>query len=312
MKSAYVALGYQCNHQCIMCPLSQGDREGAQLSCDEVLAAIEREHLQTGDHLTLSGGEPTLVPFLTDVIETLSRQGIHITLLSNSSGFADAELAGQLAAVTSPSRFNVVTAIHSADAAVHDKITGTPGSLEQSLQGLHNLLDAGVNITIKHIVTALTYEGLPDLARMICRHFPPRVEVQFTSADYSGNALANADILRITFAEAQEKFEEALHILTRGCRMPYRISMIEMPLCACSAQYWKYFRSTGDMLNFYLAPNAHESGGVIHQMPNGCAPAYSECERCDVRCFCPGAWNTAYELMGTQLLRRVECRMINN
>ena len=218
----------------------------------------------------------------------------------------------QLAAVTNLSRFNVVTAIHSADAALHDKITGTPGSLERSLQGLYNLREAGINITIKHILTALTYEGLPDLAKMICCNFPPNVEVQFTSADYSGTALANADILRITFAQAQKKFEQALHILTKECRIPYRISMIEMPLCACSSQYWKYYRSTGDMLSFYLAPNAHKKGGIIHQMPNGCAPVYDECQRCDVRCFCPGAWNTAYELMEAQLLRPIECRMINN
>ena len=312
MKSVYIALGYGCNHRCVMCPLTDQDRNSGMFSYDYILSLLSNQELSVDDHVTLSGGEPTLCEYLYDLIEMLCNKGLRITLLTNCSGFSDFNNAHELFRRINPAHFNVVTAIHSADAKLHDKITGVDGSFEQSIKGLHNLLDAGVNITIKHIITALTYRTLPEFSKMICREFPPKAEVQFTSADYSGNALKNADMLAISFAESQQKLDEALYFLTRECIQPYKVSLIEMPLCASDSKYWQYFRITGDKLDLYVAPNAKETGGVMYQMANGCAPMYPECENCSVRCFCPGAWNTAYNLIGNKLLRSIKCSIIDN
>lgn len=307
MKSSYIAVGYRCNHKCVMCPLSNRERNDIPIPYASMISHIESEGFSAGDHITLSGGEPTLCEYLLDLLEYLMNRKIRVTLLTNSSGFADRTKAVKLARITDSSRFNVVTALHSADPAVHDEITQTPGSFQQSVSGLKNLSDAGVNITVKHILNAKTYKGLAEYADMIIRNFPPSAEIQFTSIDISGNALKNASELLTGFKEMQSDLEKALQILTEECRIPYRISLIEMPLCACSPKYWKYYRQMEKSLDSYIAPNTLNDRGVVRNMQNECLPVYLECGRCDVRCFCPGAWHSSYTLMKDGLLRPIRC-----
>lgn len=306
VKAAYIALGYRCNHQCIMCPLSNTDQINKAFTFNQVLESFQQENLNAGDHVTLSGGEPTLVEFLPELIRFLNQKKIHVTLLTNASGFANRDYAEKIKACSDSSRFNVVIALHSSNPKVHDYITGVQGSFYQSMLGVHNLIDVGINVTIKHIITGLTYKGLPSLAEMICKEFPPKVEVQFTSTDYSGKARNNTDRLVVRFNECREYLEKALHILSQECLIPYHISMIEMPLCACNPKYWRYYRIIGDRLDYYLAPNVNNPHQIIYEIKNKCAPVYPECEECHVKCFCPGVWDSAYKLIGSGLLRTLK------
>ena len=82
MKSAYLALGYRCNHKCIICPLSADERELSAVSFDTVISYIKKEGLSFGDHITLSGGEPTLCDYLYDLVEFLSERGIILFFIS--------------------------------------------------------------------------------------------------------------------------------------------------------------------------------------------------------------------------------------
>ena len=304
MKSAYIAVGYRCNHRCLMCPLSTRDRLHAALSYEQIIRSIE--DLSAGDHITLSGGEPTLVPFLLDLIQEILKRGIRITLLSNGIGFTVLEMVERLAEIVKKSPFNVVIAIHSANPEIHDAMTGLSGSFDQSMLAIHQVLDAGVNVTLKYIISGYTITGLPDLAKRIAEEFTPNLEIQLTSMDYSGHALKKADEFRVTFEQARHFVNTALDILLHQCHQAYRVSMIEMPLCACSPEYWFCFRQTGNT-SLYLAPNVENTEKIIRELPNQCAAIYPPCHKCDVRCFCPGTWYSAYRLIGETLINPIKC-----
>jgi len=259
-----------------------------------------------GDHVTLSGGEPTLAPFFLNLIRELVDRKIRITLLSNGSGFTSPEMVAELAAMVKNYPFNVVIALHSSSAELHDTMTGTQGSFAESTSAIHQLMAAGVNVTLKHILCKKTAKGMPDLAAMIAEEYPPEIEVQFTSMDYSGRAGENAGVLQITFHEAREYLNASLDILLHQCIRPHRVSMLEMPLCACSPEYWHCFHLTSGP-NLYLAPNVEKEGKMILELPNQCGATYPPCEDCDVRGLCPGTWRSAYERMGKRLLDPVKC-----
>lgn len=307
LKSSYIAVSYQCNHHCLMCPLSKSDYDMVPITMQQVLQQLASEQLQSGDHVTLSGGEPTLVPFLPELLAALMEMGLRVTLLTNASGFASQKLVKQVVQAVDKCRFNVVTALHAADSSQHDAITRKEGSLQESLAGLRNLLQYQLNVTIKHILTAASIVNLPTLATMIRREFPPCVEIQFTSTDYSGRATEHCNLFLARFSETQNVLERAIDILTVECKQAYPISIIEMPLCACSPKYWKYFRSTGCHTSVYISPNTKTESKTLHNLPNGCMSNYPECQECDVQCFCPGAWHSAYEFLGTGLLRPIHC-----
>ena len=71
-----------------MCPLSKSDYDMVPITMQQVLQQLASEQLQSGDHVTLSGGEPTLVPFLPELLAALMEMGLRVTLLTNASGFA--------------------------------------------------------------------------------------------------------------------------------------------------------------------------------------------------------------------------------
>lgn len=306
MKSAYIAVGYQCTHHCMICPLTTYDRLHGKLPYESIMNNIENAKLSVGDHVTISGGEPTLSPFFPDLIRELLARRLRITVLSNGHSFTDSAMVANLANITNGQAFNVVIAVHSSRAALHDTITGTPGSFVESLLAIHMLLNSGIPVTIKHIISKMTVSGLPELADMIIQEFKPTAEVQFTSMDYSGQAAKNAEQLKVTFPEVRPFLDNALNRLLYQSKMPYRVSMIEMPMCACSPKFWNLFHATSQS-NIYLAPNAQTNSKMITDLPNQCSAKYPPCEGCDLRWHCPGTWQSAYHLMGPALLTPVKC-----
>ena len=153
---------------------------------EDVKNTIEANDLGEGDRVVLSGGEPCLSALFLDAVKYIMCKGLGITMLSNVSCFADIDFVKQLEDVVNKSRFDIITALHSSDAAVHDEITGCFGSHSTSLAAIGNLIQRGFHITIKHIVSKKTYKGLPLLARMISDKYPPTVDFQLTAMDFCG------------------------------------------------------------------------------------------------------------------------------
>lgn len=70
MGTSYLAIWYECNHQCLCCPLTTYDRLHKRLSFDEIkdrVALIKRQ--DTVPHIVLSGGEPMLHPDFLKILE---------------------------------------------------------------------------------------------------------------------------------------------------------------------------------------------------------------------------------------------------
>ena len=304
MKSSYIAVGYACNHNCIICPCSTYDRLHKQQDLQTIKKAVLESNLSSGDHVVISGGEPTIHDDFYKILEFLSQQGIAITLLSNSEKFTDMELAKKLTDIVDTNSFDVVSAIHSCDPSVHDKITGVVGSFQKTQDGICNLLYCNINITIKQIINKLTYVGLPEWANFVIKNYSPRVEVQFTSMDYCGRAKKNLDELFITFDEIQPYLETALDTFEQEIDKR-RIRIIEAPLCMLDPYYWKYYVDSGSVLNMYSAPNVENESGYTYDLANECGTYYNECGYCLVRKMCPGIWKSAYEIGGESLLRQI-------
>ncbi len=142
---------YKCANRCIFC--ATGDRITAALSWEKI-DTILRQHRDEGtDQLDIDGGEPTLHPQLVEAIELARDLGYRsINLTSNGRMLRDAELAQRIlqSGVT-----HFLISLHGPTAAVHDEATGTPGSFEQTMAGIDNVmaqrpagLDVGVNVTI--------------------------------------------------------------------------------------------------------------------------------------------------------------------
>ena len=123
MGTSYLAIGYECNHQCMCCPLTTYDRLHRRLTFEEIkkrVALIKRQ--DTVPHIVLSGGEPMLHPDFLKILEFVADEGFHITILSNSTRCKDRDFVRKIKQVIPESGFDIVTAIHSSTPAIHDRL----------------------------------------------------------------------------------------------------------------------------------------------------------------------------------------------
>lgn len=306
MSSSYLALGYECNHNCICCPLTTYDRLHKRLSFEEIKERIDFIRQDSEErHIVLSGGEPMLHPEFLKILELVGCAGFHMTVLSNSSQCRNIRFVESIKNVMPDHRFDIVTAIHSSDPAVHDRITGTKGSLLETLEGLDNLVSAGIPVTIKHIFNRISLPDLMETFRYLEEHYPPHVGFQFCTMDYSGRAGKNIDQLFVSIEELQSPVEELLDFLEMRMSKKRRISFIESPLCMTDPYYWKYFNTASNGLDTYIAPNTDEKQ-ASHDVISECGTYFEPCKRCAVNKWCAGTWKSAYDYRKDSLLKPIK------
>ena len=158
-----IDLTYRCNNQCRHCWLSipaDSPRIEKELSADDIFR-IALEARQIGcNEWSISGGEPMLRPDFPEIFDSLTRKVVSYTLNTNGS-LITPEIAKLLTR-----RGNKIVAFYGADAAVHDKITRTPGSFEAFLRGCAYLKKAGAGFSVQVVPMRDNFQQLDAMLRL--------------------------------------------------------------------------------------------------------------------------------------------------
>ena len=310
MGTSYLAIGYECNHQCICCPLTTYDRLHNRLSFYEIkerVALIKRQDMVS--HIVLSGGEPMLHPDFLKILEYVVDEGFYITVLSNSVRCKNRDFVRKIKRIIPENKFDIITAIHSSTPSIHDRLTGVSGSLLQTLSGIDNLVEEEIPVTIKHIFNRVSLPTLIETFRYLEEHYPPQVGFQFCTMDYSGRAWKNIQELFVMMEDIKKSIEPMIDYLEERMIKKRSISFIETPFCLTDPYYWKYFNNVSNKLDTYIAPNTDERQ-VDYEVFSECGPFYEPCKKCDVRKWCAGTWKTAYKYRQIGLLKPI-CNIQN-
>ncbi|MDD5627848.1 MAG: radical SAM protein [Elusimicrobia bacterium] len=119
-------LTYGCVQGCVFC--SESSRlarfRGAHLRAAEVARVLAVKRRQGCDHLTLTGGEPTLHPGLPAVLAAARRLGFKTYVTSNGARLAEAGYAR----LVLPLIDELCLSVHGDDAELHDSLTRCSGS----------------------------------------------------------------------------------------------------------------------------------------------------------------------------------------
>lgn len=311
MRSGYISLTTRCTHRCLCCPCRRKPGEaGKDLPLDEVFRTVDAG-LENGlSEMVLSGGEPTLHGDFVAIAEALARRGIKIGVLTTAERFSDPEFLRQVLSVVPVRQFRVLSALHSFDPQVHDGITRSPGSQQRTLRGLRLLCEAGVSLTVKHLITAPTVNALPDFAEAFLAEFPPQVRLLFCHIDYQGEAYLNRDRLAVHFADSGPRLEAALDRILAAAerektwKAERRVKVRDTPLCAVAPSYWPFFHSQAALkLSVYHDPKYAEEGNGPHRnVANSSGPFFKECTACPARPNCPGTWQSAESVLRPDFL----------
>jgi radical SAM protein with 4Fe4S-binding SPASM domain len=133
-----LALSYRCNNDCAHCYNVEG-RPMQELSTDEWKRVLDRAWELGIPHIIFTGGEPTLVEGLPELIAHAEGLGQITGLNTNGRRLADERYVERLVAAGLD---HVQITLESNDAAIHDRMVGSRGAFPQTVRGIRNVLAA--------------------------------------------------------------------------------------------------------------------------------------------------------------------------
>lgn len=173
-----VNLTYRCNNHCRFCAI--GNRIKENLPLETVLEILARYHAQGITQLDLDGGEPSLHPDLLAIVSRAREMGFApVSVTTNGRRLAYRDFARALlkAGVN-----NLLFSIHGPTAASHEAETQAPGSFEETMEGLKNVLELrgpGVTVAVNTTLSEGNFRSLPELARQMVELRVDQMNLQF-------------------------------------------------------------------------------------------------------------------------------------
>lgn len=238
-----------CNSRCVMCPQPPTIHSHEQIEVNKTVLELIDESTQG---ICITGGEPTTV--INEFLEILSicNQRFpksQVTVLTNGIKLAEFDTAKRLAACRSKFICYCIPLYSDID-DIHDRITGVQNSFYLTARGLQNLALLGIPIEVRHVITRMNYDRLPNFTEFVYKNFPFASHVALMGQEMTGLAEKNAAIVWVDPIEYQGALAEAVHVLERG-GIP--VSVYNHQLCILESRTRNVARrSISDWKNSYL------------------------------------------------------------
>ena len=148
----------RCNCRCVMCDIWQANRNGYELSRDDLAAHLDAFHRLNVRWVVLSGGEALMHANLFALCEGLKELDVKITLLS--TGLLLKRYAADVVQWC-----DEVTVSLDGSRAVHDAVRRVPRAFDRLAEGVAALktLDPGFRVTARCVVQRANFADVPHL-----------------------------------------------------------------------------------------------------------------------------------------------------
>ncbi|MCB8818324.1 His-Xaa-Ser system radical SAM maturase HxsC [Desulfosporosinus shakirovi] len=275
-KENVLFLTNQCNNNCVFCP----DTATVRQTRSNVPLDVLREIILLMDvrtpYLCITGGEPTLLcDELFDVLGLCKERftNTHFIMLTNGRMFSSKRFTDEFIR-NKPQQMIVGIPLYSDSSPQHDYITSVKGCFEQTISGIANLIQSGVPVEIRIVVSRLNVSVLEGIAQLITSLFPTIFRVNFMALEMSGNAFKNREEVWIDFNESIPEVSKAiLHLIKHGIST----FLYNFPLCHVPSELW------------------HLSVKSISEHKAKFLP---ECSNCDAMEFCGGFFVSSLKQAG--------------
>jgi len=226
----HVLVGARCNNNCLFCMEADRTRRAERIasqSRDDIRRMID-QYPRT-DEVLFTSGEPTLEPELCTYIEWAKQRGFRVIgLVTNGRRLAYRGYAREL---LDAGLNRVTVSIHGHTATLHDGQTRTPGSFEQSLAGLDEIVRLGRRRHLRvHTSTVLNRRTLPYLEEIRCLLSSRGADVTvFNVMMGKGRGAQHAERLLAAYPEVVGRVHQLCHELPESHQRTIRIE--DIPPC---------------------------------------------------------------------------------
>jgi len=274
---ATITVNFKCNNNCISCinyrKVANSNRERSLDDIKRMMKKLEKEGVK---HLDLNGGEPTIKKDLFEILKYLEEEypRLEVKLLSNGRMFCYADYVEKLRELNL-TKFSLVINLYAGDKSINDAITRSPGSWEQTVKGMKNLLHAGFKVELRIVVNKLNYRHLPEMAGFILREFGGIASVDFINMKVTGEARKNRNIILPRYTESVAYVQRAVDIL----KDQVNVRLLHFPFCILERKYWDFAKGVTIDRHITLAP---------------------QCDFCEQKNDCPMIWKSYIDIIGPE------------
>ena len=278
-KDIDIMMTIHCNSNCIMCPISEGARQSNETGYIGWVKELIKHLPYDVEHICITGGEPTLMrEELFRILDLLKKKFpvSDFQFLSNGRSCGNADFCRQLVDHF-PDNILIGVPLHADKSDIHDKISQTPGSFEQTVQGIKNLLALHQSVELRIVVSKLNVDHLSSLGNFIAKELQGISRAAFMGMEMMGNAVKNIDAVWIPYADAVAACEPVLEkLIVAGIDA----MLFNYPLCLLHKKYW------------FLAKQSISPYKVRF---------YEQCDNCLVKGTCSGFFQSTKNIKQTDV-----------
>jgi len=184
-KAAYLQITRRCNQACIFCSNPQFDKNYSFEEAKKQVLEFKRKGI---NEIFLSGGEPTIVKFLPELIFFIKKQGIEPRMITNGVKLSYKKLTKKL---FDYGLRDINISIHSNKAEIANRLSQRKGHFKKVIEGVRNAIDIGMNVQINSTINSVNCKSLVEFVKFFCKNFPEINHFVFNNLDpgYSDSKL---------------------------------------------------------------------------------------------------------------------------
>lgn len=152
-------LTHQCNFRCIYCFNSAAPDKPHMMSTPDWLRVLAEAVEQGVVRCTISGGEPLTHPGFREILEAVMDYDMFPYVCTNGSLVGPEEVE-YFTGLRLPC---IQISLDAVDEAIHDRMSRAPGSLPDVRTAIHALIDAGIDVMVKSVITPINFTDLEKL-----------------------------------------------------------------------------------------------------------------------------------------------------
>jgi len=297
MERVDIKIGFQCNNRCQFCV--QGNKRDILPYKDlkEIKRDFKEAFKKGKREVVLTGGEPTLHPNFWEIIKLAKSIGFkNIQIQTNGRMFSymDFCLKTIEAGVTEFS-----PAIHGPNAKIHDFLTSSPGSFNETIQGIRNLKKLGQRVITNTVITTRNYRYLPKIAELLVNLDVD--QFQFAFIHITGRAAENKTWIVPQKSQVMPYVKKGLDI---GIKAGKKVMTEAIPYCFMQG-YEDYIAEKiipeGSVFDIDFAIEDYGSYRRSKGKTKG-----PQCLQCKYYKICEGPWKEYPEIFGWKEFKPVK------
>ncbi|MFH1366640.1 MAG: radical SAM protein [Patescibacteria group bacterium] len=154
---------YDCKNRCRMCYAGAKLSKESAVTLETAKSYVRQLAAAGAKSCILVGGEPTDYTDIVPLVHFMSGLGIEVRIMSNGRALKDMAL---VTALKQAGLHYCAVSIEGTE-AVHDHITRVPGSFQESMQGLRNLITADIRCNSITTVSRYNLEIIEEVVQIL-------------------------------------------------------------------------------------------------------------------------------------------------